>query len=602
MTFLLGLMILLLLQPTAAHAELRLKRPMFLYPSALGNPGHDYLPIADMDRDGLLEMAYRTGFVSDTNPARWEYGRFLPFNRWLLLYADTILWPPPDGLDPASFRPFAMGDADHDGLNEMLGVCVSWFGGGSDDSVFFCTMEQRTPTDVPDTITWLRFVTVNAMVQPVPQLPGDLDGDGHDDILAWSTTTDSLRGHYMLENRGDNAYVRTWTPSGSIGGPAFAYGDCDRDGRIEFMGRGQWSGEVCFWESTGDDQYACVFRDTTAPGSNFGYDCFYGRDVDRNGRPEFFQTRTADAGRARLFMWESDADNHYVRTLVDSVGHLDMFGRSMCGDLDGDGVDEVVWNLTRYLRIYQASPGETLRCVGTWQNDHDSSRQFGATVNIADVNYDGYGEIIFACRYRVSVLEVEAVQVLEPSEHAEYSPGDTCRISWQTFSPPRCDSVSLFLRTDSTYELDTIARGLAPDDTPYVWIVPDIAADSAYVMAIAYGPGWQYDESDNAIRILGAGTGVGSERPVHIREFSLSVNPNPARGALSVHYDVPREGRVSVAVYDASGRLVRLLADGDVAPGRYEAALGRGTLPAGVYFCTLASGEKRISRKVVLAE
>jgi len=38
------------------------------------------------------------------------------------------------------------------------------------------------------------------------------------------------------------------------------------------------------------------------------------------------------------------------------------------------------------------------------------------------------------------------------------------------------------------------------------------------------------------------------------------------------------------------------------APGRYEAMSAAGTLPAGIYFCTLASGEKRISRKVVLTE
>jgi len=579
---------------------------MCFCPSSLGNTQFDYHPIADMDDDGLLEMAYVTGRIdsNSTNPWRWEYGRFLPFNRWQLLYADTLLWPPPNGFSPASFSPYAMGDADHDGLKEIWGTCLSFYGtGGSDDSVFFCTMEQRSPTGPPDSITWLRYATFNAMAEPILQLPGDLDGDSLDDILA-CTWTDSLRGHYMLENRGNNSYVRTWTPGGLVfTGTSLAYGDCDMDGRIELMGAGPSSQTVSFWESTGDDQYTCTFVDTS-PVPNPGHDCFFGRDVNQNGRPEFFQTCTRYVGggsRFYLYMWEADADNHYVRTFVDSVGSVYAGNRSMCGDVDGDGVDEVVWNTINYVRVYDASPGGPLRCVGSWLSDHDPSRQYGASVNIADVNYDRYNEILFACRWKLSVLEVEAIRVLSPNVGQELAPGDTCRISWQTFDPPRCDSVSLFLRTDSTYVLDTIAHGLAPYDTPYVWVVPDIQADSAWVMAIAYGPGWQYDESDDPFRIVPTGlTGPGTETP---RQWALSVSPNPARGSFSVRYDVPRPSRVSVGVYDAAGRLAVLLDDGDVAPGRYEARLASGSLPAaGIYFCTLVSGEKRISRKVVLTE
>jgi len=601
----LPVLLALLFLPAVARADMNLKRVMSLRPSSLGIPGIGYHPIADMDHDGLLEMAYVTGRIdsNSTNPWRWEYGRFLPFNRWQLLYADTLLWPPPNGWAPASFYPYAMGDADHDGLNEIWGTCLSFFGSGSGDSSFTCTMEQRSPTGIPDTITWFRFCTVNAQPEPTPQLAGSLDGDSLDDILVWTTATESLRGHYMLENRGNNSYVRTWTPGGRVfTSVSLAYGDCDRDGRVEFMGN-DLDGKVCFWETTGDDQYACVFTDTTTPVPNPGDDCFFGRDVNQNGRPEFFQTLYRYVGggdRFYLFMWESDADNHYVRIFVDSVGSVYAGNRSMCGDLDGDGVDEVVWNTINYVRIYKASPGGPLRCVGSWLSDHDPSHQYGANVNVADVNYDGYDEVLFACRLRLSVLEVEAIRVLVPNARVEYNPGDTCRISWLTFNPPRCDSVSLFLRTDTTYELDTIAHGLAPDDTPYVWIVPDIEADSAWLMAIAYGPGWQYDESDVPFRI--APSGVAGPRVASPRDWALSANPNPARGAFVVRYDVPRQCRVSVGVYYADGRLVRLLCDCDVAPGRYEARLPTGTLPAGVYFCTLDGAGRRINRKVVLAE
>ncbi|MBM3313911.1 hypothetical protein FJY70_04905, partial [candidate division WOR-3 bacterium] len=308
----------LALPMAVARADVNLHRVMFLPHSATGE--QDYHPLADMDHDGLLEMAYVTGRIDSnaTNPWRWEYGRFLPFNRWQPLYADTLLWPPPNGLAPASFTPFAMGDADHDGLNEILGTCLAWYSdsaGNLRDSLFLCTMEQHSPAGIPDTLTWLRFIFPGGQV-PTPRLPGSLDGDSLDDILT-CTWTDSVRGHHMLENRGNNAYVRTWTWSGRIAeGPSFAFGDCDGDGRIEFMG-GDNFGTVPFWEAAGDDQYARVFKDTvrlpdTVRVPNAGWDCFFGRDVNRNGKPEFFQTlsRYVVGGfRFYLFMWESDADN-----------------------------------------------------------------------------------------------------------------------------------------------------------------------------------------------------------------------------------------------------------------------------------------------------
>ena len=66
-----------------------------------------------------------------------------------------------------------------------------------------------------------------------------------------------------------------------------------------------------------------------------------------------------------------------------------------------------------------------------------------------------------------------------------------------------------------------------------------------------------------------------------------------------MRYDVPRQGRVSVGVCDAGGRLVRSLADGCLAPGRHEARLTSGSVPAGIYFVRLASGVGREASRVV---
>ncbi len=58
---------------------------------------------------------------------------------------------------------------------------------------------------------------------------------------------------------------------------------------------------------------------------------------------------------------------------------------------------------------------------------------------------------------------------------------------------------------------------------------------------------------------------------------------------------------------DIAGKLVTTLASGDQKPGYYHInwnrtdARGR-SVPAGVYFCTMAAEGQRFSRKVVLTE
>jgi hypothetical protein len=109
--------------------------------------------------------------------------------------------------------------------------------------------------------------------------------------------------------------------------------------------------------------------------------------------------------------------------------------------------------------------------------------------------------------------------------------------------------------------------------------------------------------SDSAITFIGGGAVAEESRDVPL-QWALSVSPNPARGAFTVRYDVPDLGAkagtapqsartrgtvpvFALGIYDAGGRLVRSLTEGDVSPGRYEARLPTGVLPAGVYFVRL---------------
>jgi hypothetical protein len=84
-----------------------------------------------------------------------------------------------------------------------------------------------------------------------------------------------------------------------------------------------------------------------------------------------------------------------------------------------------------------------------------------------------------------------------------------------------------------------------------------------------------------------------------------SATPNPFRVRTVLAYDLARSGRVTLTIYDVSGRLVRTLVAGPVQEaGRYSVewdgrdALGAAT-GAGLYFGRLEAGGERDVRRVV---
>ena len=89
-------------------------------------------------------------------------------------------------------------------------------------------------------------------------------------------------------------------------------------------------------------------------------------------------------------------------------------------------------------------------------------------------------------------------------------------------------------------------------------------------------------------------------------EAAVRVWPNPLNPAGTLAFQVPREGRVSVRLYSADGRQVRVLMDRRVEAGMVTIpfdgrdALGS-TLASGIYFYRIeGSGVGRTGRITIL--
>jgi hypothetical protein len=131
-------------------------------------------------------------------------------------------------------------------------------------------------------------------------------------------------------------------------------------------------------------------------------------------------------------------------------------------------------------------------------------------------------------------------------------------------------------------------------DTGYVWTRFTISP-------VPVGSGWDgngmFDDGESEDYLLRvadplAGVDVGYERP---RFHLYAGEPNPSTGGTSIRYEMLYSRRVKMAVYDASGRQVKILFD-TVRPAGEHEAFWDGTdfkgdpVASGIYFCRMESG------------
>ncbi|NOT33668.1 MAG: T9SS type A sorting domain-containing protein [Candidatus Eisenbacteria bacterium] len=99
---------------------------------------------------------------------------------------------------------------------------------------------------------------------------------------------------------------------------------------------------------------------------------------------------------------------------------------------------------------------------------------------------------------------------------------------------------------------------------------------------------------------------VGGEQPALPTRFTLHPSrPNPFRGETQVQFDLPAAGHVRLAIYDLSGRRVRVLRDGQFEAGAHSTPWN-GTnstgerVPSGVYFYAIETPTESRRMKLVL--
>jgi hypothetical protein len=125
------------------------------------------------------------------------------------------------------------------------------------------------------------------------------------------------------------------------------------------------------------------------------------------------------------------------------------------------------------------------------------------------------------------------------------------------------------------------------------WLDMDVEADVEYRYWL------EVVEEDGTVSLFGpteAVTFTGGAR-----ELSLAVYPSPAADSVTIEYTLPEGGRVTVALYDLSGRRVATLVDTDQTSGRHGFVYDASALSPGVYLAHLETETGNLTRRLVVA-
>ena len=117
------------------------------------------------------------------------------------------------------------------------------------------------------------------------------------------------------------------------------------------------------------------------------------------------------------------------------------------------------------------------------------------------------------------------------------------------------------------------------------------------VRTITTGSSFQYAST----YIPGGVVSVGNEIGNIPKTFKLYNNyPNPFNPVTNIKFTVPKDGNVSLKIYDMLGRLVDVYMDGFIQAGYYNAEVDGTKLTSGVYFYTLKADDYSETKKMLL--
>lgn len=436
----------------------------------------------------------------------------------------------------------------------------------------------------------------------------DINGDGHLDVVGAAKNSDCI---FWWENLGGGAGWVRHTVRAGFDDPRTVYSiDMDSDGDIDILSGSRNDNIVVWWENADGAGTAWVEHlvDEYVP----AVVSVYADDVDGDGDMDVmaaaYYAKDEERTGEDLTWWEN-VDGTGTTWVAHVIDDNVLFSCAVhSADIDGDGDTDVMGGTGSSSQIpswYENLGGTGLVWIkhplpGYWAG--------GGSMWAGDIDSDGVKEAVGT---------------------AGGTPGVGANIVWWDVtegyaSAGSLESSILYLGNDPGWEslgwirespagTSVTFQVRASDDPAQMGAWSDTLTDPCGLQGILpenasyfqYRAILQSEDPDltpelEEVTVFWNPLGTSEPQQPTPPAYALHpVAPNPASGIVTIRFSVPEPASVELAVFDLTGRIVRLF-DGECPPG--VSALSIGELHAGIYFIRMRAGAFAETRRFAVVE
>ncbi|MEO8665706.1 MAG: T9SS type A sorting domain-containing protein [Ignavibacteria bacterium] len=500
-----------------------------------------------------------------------------------------------------------LGDVDNDGKTDIV----------TTDSYSMMATVHKNPGNgiffVPNT-----FETGISIAGSVDA--ADIDGDNDLDLILSASGRAAVGVPVrIMKNLGNGNFGEAFTHSIRGGGVQGKFRDLNGDNKPDILFATAINSppyDFHYAINNGDGTFGAV--QTKSIGSAGWYD-IDAADLDNDGDndvivTEWLGTPPVPTSGRRIFICLNSGNASFGSPIIKLAGtHTAPIG---IGDFNNDGNKDIATGSSGALINISLGMGN-----GDFQESTSYSigEQGGATdIEVMDFNNDGNADIASSNFFEntwMSVLYGNGDGTFQPAVTlpSAYSP-DLLNVSGITSGDLDGDgdrdiivgnnasnSLSLYYNNNGSFEYKMRAGAYSGVSAP---LFADFDNDNKGDI-VGTGMIPPSGIGSNIIFMKGKNTGttgVSGNSIANIpKDFLLSQNyPNPFNPATKISFEIPASEKVTIKVYDATGRVVDVLLNEFKNEGRYEVSFNGSNLSSGVYFYSLISENFKATKKMVL--